>query len=146
MAYLKWLFRGLCVLLSVCATIYPIHIFNLNEDALEIELKDLHSSNDALYPGIRLCLAHAILHGYATPSRSTLSTENSMQDGPDPAKSQIDDYIRNIEIIHRNKTHCYQQVMIQKESFYQKLISEILIFPCCTVLQQPVTNFANSAV
>ena len=104
MKYWKCLFRGLCVLLSICATIWPIHLYNLNEDALEIKLKDLHSSNDALYPGIRLCFAHTILHGHATSSRSTLSTENSMQDGPDPAKSQIDDYIRNIEIIHANKT------------------------------------------
>ena len=104
MKYWKCLFRGLCVLLSICATIWPIYLYNLNEDALEIELKDLHSSNDALYPGIRLCFAHTILHGYETPSRSTLSTENSTQDGPDPAKLQIDHYIRNIEIIHTNKT------------------------------------------
>ena len=62
MAYLKWLFRSLCVLLSVCATIWPIHLFNLNEDALEIELKDLHSSKDTLYPGIRLCFARTILN------------------------------------------------------------------------------------
>ena len=104
MKYWKCLFRGLCVLLSICATIWPIYLYNLNEDALEIELKDLHSSNDALYPGIRLCFAHTILHGYETPSRSTISTENSTQDGPDPANFQIEHYIRNIEIIHTNKT------------------------------------------
>ena len=104
MKYWKCLFRSLCVLLSICATIWPIYLYNLNEDALEIELKDLHSSNDALYPGIRLCFAHTILHGYETPSRSTLSTENSTQDGPDPANFKIDHYIRNIEIIHTNKT------------------------------------------
>ena len=104
MAYLKCLFRGLCVLLSICATVWPIHRFNLNKNALEIELKDLHSSKDTVYPGIRLCFAHTILHGYATPSRSTLTTKNPMQDSPDPAKFQIDHYIRKIVIIHANKT------------------------------------------
>ena len=104
MTYLKCLFRGLCVLLSICATVWPIHRFNLNKNALEIELKDLHSSKDTVYPGIRLCFAHTILHGYATPSRSTLTTKNPMQDSPDPAKFQIDHYIRKIVIIHANKT------------------------------------------
>ena len=104
MAYLKWLFRGLCVLLSVCATIWPVHVFNLNEDALEIELKDLHSSKDTLYPGIRLCFAHSILKEYTKPSRNTLRTKNLLQDGPDSASFQINHYIRNIVIIHANKT------------------------------------------
>ena len=104
MTYWKCLFRCLCVLLSICATIWPIYLYNLNEDAFKIELKDLHSSNDTMYPGIRLCFAHTILHEYATSSSSTLTTKNPMQDGPDPAKFQIDHYIRNIVITHANKT------------------------------------------
>ena len=35
--------------------------------------------------------------------------------------------------------------MIQKESFGEKLINEILSFSCCTV-QHPVTNFTNFVV
>ena len=104
MAYLKWLFRGLCVLLSLCATIWPIYLFNLNEDALEVELKDLHSSKDTIYPGIRLCFARTALNQYEKPSRNMLSTKSPLQDDQSPARLRIDHYIRNIVIIHANKT------------------------------------------
>ena len=104
MAYLKCLFRCLCVLLSVCATIWPIHLFNLNEDALEIELKDLYTSKDTPYPGIRMCLARTILNDSTKSSRNTLGTKSQRQGGPNPARFQIDHYIRKIVIIHANKT------------------------------------------
>ena len=104
MAYLKCLFRCLCVLLSVCATIWPIHLFNLNEDALEIELKDLYTSKDTPYPGIRMCLARTILNDSTKSSRNTLGTKSLRQGGPNPARFQIDHYIRKIVIIHANKT------------------------------------------
>ena len=104
MAYLKWLFRGLCVLLSICATSWPIYLYSLNEDALEIELKDLHSSKDTIYPGIRLCFDRTSLNQYKKPSRNTLSTKSPLQDGQRPDRLQIDHYIRNIVIIHTNKT------------------------------------------
>ena len=62
MGVLTCIFRVGCVLLSVCATLWPIYLFNLDEDSLEIEFKDLHSDEDTPYPGMRVCFARAILH------------------------------------------------------------------------------------
>lgn len=104
MGTLTCIFRIGCVLLSLCATLWPIYLFNMDEDALELEFKDLHSSKDSPYPGIRVCFAHSTLHQDKKPSRNTNSTITQVKDASNPASLHIEDFIRDIEITHTNQT------------------------------------------
>ena len=94
MGVLTFIFRVGCVLLSVCATLWPIYLFNLDEDSLEIEFKDLHSDEDTPYPGMRVCFARAILHKDEKHFRNTDGTKNQLKDAMNPARLHIEDFIK----------------------------------------------------
>ena len=104
MGTLTCIFRVGCVLLSVCATLRPIHLFNLDEDSLEIEFKDLHSNEGTPYPGIRVCFSRAILHQDEKHFRNTDGTKNQLKDALNPARLHIEDFIKNVDIVHTNQT------------------------------------------
>ena len=104
MGTLSCIFRVGCVLLSFCATLWPIYVFNLDEDSLEIEFKDLHRSKDTPYPGIRVCFARTILRKEKKHSRNTDGTRNQVKFGLSPARLHIEDFIKNIEILYTNQT------------------------------------------
>ena len=104
MATLKCIFRIVCVLLSVCATLWPIYLFNLDEDSLDFELKDLHSSKDTPYPGIRLCFARTILDEHKKPSRNVDSPNSQLQNGSNRTRLCIEDFIDKIVINYSNNT------------------------------------------
>ena len=100
MATFSFMFRVGCVLLSVCATIWPIYLFNSDEDSLEIEFKDLHSSKNTPYPLIRLCFDRSMFNEH----NNSLTT-SQLKDGLDTGTLYIADYISYIVIVHANKTH-----------------------------------------
>ena len=100
MATFSFIFRVGCVLLSVCATIWPIYLFNSDEDSLEIEFKDLHSSKNTPYPLIRLCFDRSMFNEH----NNSLTT-SQLKDGLDTGTLYIADYISYIVIVHANKTH-----------------------------------------
>ena len=104
MGALTCIFRVGCVLLSICATLWPIYLFNLDEDSLEIEFKDLHSDEDTPYPGMRVCFARAILHKDEKHFRNTDGTKNQLKDAMNPARLHIEDFIKNVDIVHTNQT------------------------------------------
>ena len=94
MGTLTCIFRVGCVLLSVCATLWPIYLFNLDEDSLEIEFKDLHSDEDTPYPGMRVCFARAILHKDEKHFGNTDGTKPQLKDALNPARLHIEDFIK----------------------------------------------------
>ena len=101
-----FIFRVGCVVLSICATLWPIHLFHLDQDSLTTELKELHTSHDSSYPSIRLCFARAILRKHEKPSGNKLGTKNQLKNGSHPYRPnilRIEDYISSITINHRNK-------------------------------------------
>ena len=99
-------FRVGCVVLSICATLWPTHLFNLDKDSLTMAFQDLHESKEVTYPSIRLCLARAILPEHETPSRNKIGTKNQLKKGSNlynPGKLRIEDYISSITINHVNR-------------------------------------------
>ena len=104
MVSLKCIFRIVCVLISVCTIFWPIYLFNLDEDSLDFELKDLHSSKDTPYPGIRLCFARTILDEHKKPYRNVDNPNSQLQNGSNPTTFHIEDFIENIVIHHSNNT------------------------------------------
>ena len=139
MVTLSCIFRVGCVLLSVCATFWPIHLFYLDEDSLEIELKDFHSSQDTPYPLIRLCFDRSILH----ENDNSLSTKKQSQDGFNPGTLHIEDYISRIVIVHANKTRVRYttagtknklvRVMQLKLNFEQIILQRFLSTDCLDI-------------
>ena len=104
MGSLKCIFRIVCVLLGGCITLWPIYLFNLDEDSLDFELKDLHSSKDTPYPAIRLCLARTILDEHKKPSRNVDNPNSQLQNGSNPATLRIEDFIEKIVTNYSNNT------------------------------------------
>ena len=104
MSKLIFIFRVGCVVLSICATLWPIHLFNLDKDSLTMAFQDLHESKEATYPSIRLCFARAPEH--ETPPRNKIGTKNQLKNGShlySPKKSRIEDYVSRIMIHHVNR-------------------------------------------
>ena len=104
MGTLSCIFRVGCVLLSFCATLWPSYLFNLDEDSLEIDFKDLHSSKDTPYPGIKVCFARTILNKDKKHSRDTDSPNTQSKYALDTARLHIEDFIKNIEVLYTNQT------------------------------------------
>ena len=103
MATFRRLFRIGCVLLSFGATFWPIHLFNLDEDLVEIDFKELQSSEDTPYPALTLCFHRPILPATKAFSDNRFRAGNKLQDGKNPRALQISDYISSIAIKHMNK-------------------------------------------
>ena len=101
-----FIFRVGCVVLSICATLWPIHLYNLDQDSLTMDFQDIHESKEATYPTIRLCFARATLHKHDKPSGNKLGTKNQLKNDAhlySPNTLRIEDYISSITINHRNK-------------------------------------------
>ena len=102
-ATFRRLFRLGCVLLSLGATFWPIHLFNLDEDLVEIDFKELQSSEDTPYPALTLCFHRPIFPATKAFSDNRFRAGNKLQDGKNPRALQISDYISSIAIKHMNK-------------------------------------------
>ena len=98
MATFRAIFRVACVLLGFCATFWPIYLFNLDADSVEIEFKDLYTSKNTPYPALALCFDHSMIHEYNASNWS----RNNEQQQPifSPRTLQINDYISSIVIKH----------------------------------------------
>ena len=84
MTTFRCLFRIVCVMLSISATIWPIYLFGLDEDSVEIGIKEMHLSEDIFYPSLTLCF-------------------NQPQDQYDRPILHIDDYVGNIVVKRKSK-------------------------------------------
>ena len=106
MSKLIFVFRVGVVLISICATLWPIHLFNLDQDSLTMEFRDLHSNEDSTYPSIRLCFARDILQKHEKISTNKLGNKHRLKNGSrlySPSKLGIDEFISSITIDHMNK-------------------------------------------
>ena len=103
MATFRVLFRVGCVLLSFCATIWPIYLFNLDEDSVEIEFKDLHTNKNTPYPALTLCFDHSMIHEYNMATSNWSMNDEQRQHTFSTRTLQINDYIGSIVIKHLNE-------------------------------------------
>lgn len=78
MAAARGLFKACGVLIAIVLSIWPIYLFILNEDSVQVELQDLHSSQDRMYPAFTVCFDRTTFHKFAKMPQSDLGTD--MQD------------------------------------------------------------------
>ena len=103
MGTLSSIFRVVCVLLSVCITFWPIYMFYLNEDYLELEFKEFHSSRGTPFPSVELCFSRTPFLDQIKPAGTAPITKSHVRDGYNLGLLHIDDYIHSITIYHSNK-------------------------------------------
>ena len=101
-AMMKCLFRISCVMLSFGAIMWNIHLFCLDEDSVEIEVKEMHLKEDTFQPSITLCFHREIIH-----SRNVFienpSANEQLQDTSNRRIFHVDDYIRDIVVQRKNQ-------------------------------------------
>ena len=103
MANFRFLFRVGCVLLGFSATIWPIYLFNLDEDSVEIEFKNLHTNKNTPYPALTLCFDHSMIHEYNMATSNWSMNDEQRQHTFSTRTLQINDYIGSIVIKHLNE-------------------------------------------
>ena len=91
-------------MLSVCCIFWPIYIFYLNEDYLEVEFKDFHTSKDTPFPSIALCFSRTPFNDQTQSHSNTPITKYHSPNSSKVGLLHIDDYIHSIVIYHTNKT------------------------------------------
>ena len=99
---LKCLFRISCVMLSFGAIVWNIHIFFLNEDSVEIEVKEMRLKEGIFHPSLTLCFYRETIHQHNVFT-GHLSSNNQLQDKSSRHILHIDDYIGDIVVKRKNK-------------------------------------------
>ena len=79
MATVSCLFKACGVLIAIALSILPIYIFILNEDSIQIQLQDLHSSHDRIYPAFTVCFDRTTFHKFAKMPQSDLGIDMQHQ-------------------------------------------------------------------
>ena len=79
-------------------------MFYLNEDYLEVEFKDFHTSKDTPFPSIALCFSRTPFHDQTQSHSNTPITKYHSPNSSKVGLLHIDDYIHSIVIYHTNKT------------------------------------------
>ena len=101
-AVMKCLFRISCVMLSFGAIMWNIHLFCLDEDSVEIEVKEMHFKEDKFHPSLTLCFHREIIH-QRNVFIGNPRANDQLQDKPDRRIFHINDYIGDIVVKHKNE-------------------------------------------
>ena len=80
MATARGLFKACGVLIAIVLSMWPIYLFILNEDSIQVELKDFHLTHDRMYPAFTLCFDRTTFHKFAKmPHNDLLGTDMEHQ-------------------------------------------------------------------
>ena len=99
---LKCLFRISCVMLSFGAIMWNIHLFRMDEDSVEIEVKEMYLKDDIFHPSLTLCFHREIIHQSNVFIGSPMSNDQ-LQGTSDLRIFHIDDYISDIVVKRQNQ-------------------------------------------
>ena len=122
---LRFIFRVGCVLIAFTATLYPIYLFNLDEDSVQIKFKDTYSDKNRIYPAMTLCFDRTTFHKFNQSSEDKLGVDMAHQTFSNQSTLDIEDYINNIVIkdmtnnqtrFTRSGTHVLSDVAIKDKS------------------------------
>ena len=108
MATRKGFFGVGCVIITLITSLWPIYLFSLNEDSVQIEFKQFYSSKDRLYPALTLCYDRATFHKFNQTSRDRFGIDMQHQVFSNQSTLDIEDYINNIVI---NSIVKYNQIL-----------------------------------
>ena len=96
------LFRVGCVMLSFGAIVWNIYIFSLDEDSVEVTVKDIPLKQDIFHPTLMLCFHQKIVNRHKVfIGRS--SSKDQLQDKAHRRIFHINDYIGNIVVKYKNE-------------------------------------------
>ena len=98
MATVSCLFKACGVLIAIALSIWPIYIFILNEDSIQIQLQDLHSSHDRIYPAFTVCFDRTTFHKFAKMPQSDLGIDMQHQIFSNQSTLKTADFIEFIII------------------------------------------------
>ena len=95
---LRFVFRVGCVLIAFIATLYPIYLFNLDEDSVQIKFKETYTSEERIYPAMTLCFDRTTFHKFNQSAEDKLGVDMAHQTFSNQSTLDIEDYIDNIVI------------------------------------------------
>ena len=99
---LMCLFRVGCVMLSFGAVVWNIYLFGLDEDSVEIEVKEMPSREYIFNPSLTVCFHRKIVNRHKV-FIGRPSSKDQLQDKSDRRIFHIDNYIGDIVIKYKNE-------------------------------------------
>ena len=118
------LFRVGCVMLSFGAVVWNIYLFRLDEDSVEIKVKEMPSKDYVFYSSITLCFRRKI-NNWNKVFIGHPSSKDQLQDKSDRRIFHIDDYIDNIVLKYKNEnreriTKTVSNITLNNICFFKK--------------------------
>ena len=98
MVSFRSIFRVGCVFAAIFSTIWPIYLYSLDDDLVQIEFKKFHSTEDRIYPALTLCFDSKLDLKSNVPTREGGLKDGLFKIGSNDTTLAIEDYISTIEI------------------------------------------------
>ena len=96
-------FRIGCVITALSTALWPLYLFSLDEDLVQIDFKEFHSTEDRLYPALTLCFDRTTFYKADNSATNDLGIDQQRKVfSNQPLK--IEDYINNI-VVKDMKNH-----------------------------------------
>ena len=114
------LFRVGCVMLSFCAIVWNIYIFSLDEDSVEITVKDTPLKKDIFHPTLMLCFHQKIVNRHKV-FIGRPSSKDQLQDKSDHRIFHINDYIGNIVVKYKNENRAQMTKTVPNITPYEEV-------------------------
>ena len=96
------LFRVGCVMLSFGAIVYNIYLYTLNEDSVEIEVKEMPLKENIFHTSLTLCFRRKIVNRH-NAFIGHPSSKDQLQDKSHRRIFHIDDYVGNIVVKRKSE-------------------------------------------
>ena len=94
----KGLFKACGVLFALTSCYWPIYKFSLNEDSVQTEYKDFHTSKQRINPAFTVCFDRATFHKFSQSYQNRLGIDLKQQIFSEQTTLNITDFIDIIEI------------------------------------------------
>ena len=92
-------FRIGCVLIALSTTLWPLYMFSLDEDVVQIDFQEFHSTEESIYPALTLCFDRTTIRQSRNPARKGRKTTELKREVFSTQRTlQIEDYINSIVV------------------------------------------------
>ena len=96
-------FRIVCVLIALSTTLWPLYMFSSDEDVVQIEIQEFHSTEERIYPALTLCFDRTTVYRSRNSARrGRKTTERKREVFSNQRTLKIEDYINSIVVKDRN--------------------------------------------
>ena len=96
-------FRIGCVLIALSTTLWPLYMFSLDEDVVQIDFQEFHSTEERIYPALTLCFDRTTIYQSRNAARKGRKTaEQKRKVFSNQRTLKIEDYINSIVVKDKN--------------------------------------------